>query len=224
VLTPRYLSWLFAAALAAAGVVVWLLPHLQGRPPAPPAAVGPSDSDLRPVPLGQTEQRTLVDEDGSARVWTLTKQEVPREQLDDMVLPAADPQPAAVSPEATAKARALDATAVESWKHGDVKGALELFEAAAQADPSHVRTRSDYGRLLTLMGAYEKALPHLQRAAELEPENPQVWVDLLSYYERNTLLERALYARQRAENLAKGRKLERDPSGLWVLEGESLLP
>jgi len=183
-----------------------------------------AEPDMRPVPLGQTEQRTLTDDQGEPRVWTLTKHEVARDQFDDLALPAADPAPAVAAPEATERARMLDDAAVESWKRGDVAGALDKFKAALAADPNHVRTRSDYGRLLTLMLDYKEALPHLERAAELDPENPRVWVDLLSYYERNTLLERALYARQRAEQLAGGRKLERDPSGLWVLEGDTVLP
>jgi tetratricopeptide (TPR) repeat protein len=180
---------------------------------------------MAPVPLGKTEQRTLVDDEGNARVWTLRKREVAREDLPNEVLPAPDLGAAAAPAAAgTESARALDSDAVASWKRGDIANALELFEAAVQADPNHARSRSDYGRLLTLMGVYAKALPHLERAAELDPENPRVWVDLLSYYERNTLLERALYARQRAERRAAGRTLVRDPSGLWVLEGESIIP
>ena len=74
------------------------------------------------------------------------------------------------------------------------------------------------------MAAHEQALPQLERAAELTPDDPRVWVDLLSYYERNILLERASYARQRARELADPRGLVRDETGLWRLEGESIFP
>ena len=74
------------------------------------------------------------------------------------------------------------------------------------------------------MTVYDQALPQLERAAELTPDDPRVWVDLLSFYEKNILLERASYARQRARELAGDRALVRDETGLWVLEGESVFP
>jgi hypothetical protein len=43
-------------------------------------------------------------------------------------------------------------------------------------------------------------------------------------YERDNLLERAFYARQKAEELAGGRKIERDETGLYVLEGGKIFP
>jgi predicted Zn-dependent protease len=101
---------------------------------------------------------------------------------------------------------------------------LELFAAAVEADPDDAVPRSDYGRLLLLMTAYDQALPQLERAAELTPDDPRVWVDLLTYYQKNILLERANYARQKAAALSGGRELVLDETGLWRLEGESIFP
>ncbi len=125
----------------------------------------------------------------------------------------------------TDSARALDARALQAWKQGELQDAIELFEAAVEADPEDWLPRADYGRLLLLMTDYERARPHLERAAQLAPEKPRVWLDLLSFYERTVVLERAFEARQRAQEAAGGRALVRHEStGLWVLEGESIFP
>ena len=63
-----------------------------------------------------------------------------------------------------------------------------------------------------------------RRNGELNPDDPQVWVDLFSYYQRNILLERANYARQRAVALAGDRSLVHDETGLWRLEDKSIFP
>jgi tetratricopeptide (TPR) repeat protein len=173
--------------------------------------------------MGETVQQTFTDAEGKPEVWTFTKREVSREELPDLVLPP--PAPRETPPgEHTDSARTLRAQALESWKHGEIERALEFFEAAVDADPEDALPRSDYGRLLMVMTAYEKALPHLERAAQLEPDDPRVWVDLLSFYERNVLLERAFYARQRAEELTGGQAIVRDETGLWVLDGDSIFP
>jgi len=56
------------------------------------------------------------------------------------------------------------------------------------------------GRSVTT--AYPRAMPHLEKAAQLKPEGPQVWLDLATLYERNELLEGAAYAKQKADQLA----------------------
>ncbi len=175
---------------------------------------------MAPVPLGKTVTQMLPDEKGKPRTWKLTKQEIPREKLPDLVLPKPAPR---TTPEddRTESARALDAQAMEAWKHGDIKNALGKFEAAVKADPEDPEPHSDYGRLLTLMTDYKNAQPHLERAAQLKPGDPQVWLDLATFYERNELLERATYARQKAEQLAGGQKIIRDENGFWVLEGKT---
>ena len=193
------------------GVLFW---QLRDRTPPP---------DAVPVAIGETIQRVLPDAEGKPQVWTISKREIAMEDLPDRVLPQPAPRETAPGPH-TDSARALDARALEAWKHGEIEEALDLFAAAVEADPDDAIPRSNYGRLLLLMTDYEQALPQLERAAELTPDDPRVWVDLLSYYERNILLERASYARQRARELASPRGLVRDETGLWRLEGESVFP
>jgi tetratricopeptide (TPR) repeat protein len=216
-----------ATVLAIAFVAWW-----RSRPPrhvdAPALAVdarvdAANAAENARVPMGETVERTFYDDAGVPEVWTLWKREVDREDLDDLVLPSPAPREEPPGPHTDA-ARALNAEALEAWKLGDIKQALQLFEAATQADPDDALPHSDYGRLLTLMTAYGEALPHLERAAELEPENPRVWLDLLSLYEKGLLLERAAYARERAERFAKGRPIVRDKTSLWRFEDESIFP
>ena len=38
----------------------------------------------------------------------------------------------------------------------------------------------------------------LYEVITLEPDSPRVWIDLISFYERSLLFERAGYARRRA--------------------------
>jgi len=176
-----------------------------------------------PVPTGETVERALPDAEGKPEVWTITRREVDREDLKAEALPR--PAPRDDEPGAhTDSARALDAQALESWRQGDVRGAVERFEAAIAADPDDWLPRSDYGRLLLLMTDYERAWTQLERASELAPDSPRVWVDLLNFYERNLLFERAGYARQRAEQLAGGREIVQDETGLWRLADDSIFP
>jgi predicted Zn-dependent protease len=178
-----------------------------------PGSVGPE-----PVATGETMTQLLPDENGKPQPWTITKREVPRDKLPDLVLPNAAARAAPASAR-TDSARALDAQALEAWKHGEIQEALEDFDAAVKADPDDPEPRSDYGRLLTLMTDYQRAMPHLERAAQLKPEDPQVWLDLATFYERNELFEREAYAKQKADHLAGGRRILRDANGFWILEG-----
>jgi tetratricopeptide (TPR) repeat protein len=176
-----------------------------------------------PVPIGETVQRVLTDDEGNSEVWTISSKTITAEDLPDQVLPR--PAPRDTAPGAhTDSARALNARALEAWKHGEIEQALELFAAAVEADPDDAVPRSDYARLLLLMTVYDQALPQLERAAELTPDDPRVWIDLFTYYQKNILLERANYARERAVALARGRELVLDETGLWKMEGESIFP
>ena len=177
-----------------------------------------------PVPLGKIVTQQLPGPDGEPETWKLTKQEVPREKLPDLVLPQPAPRTAPPNESARDSARGLEGQALESWKHGDIPAALEQFEAAVDADPEDPEVRTQYGRLLTLMTDYDKATPQLERAAQLKPEDPQVWLDLLALYEKNVLLERAGYAREKAEALAPGAKIIQDENGFYFLEGGTLFP
>ena len=178
------------------------------------------DLSPEPVPLGKTVTQQLPGPDGKPETWTITKQEVPREKLPEMVLPRPSPRKAPPND----SARALLGQALESWKHGDVEDTLEKFEAAQQTDPDDPEVLTQYGRLLTLMTDYERATPRLERAAELKPEDPQVWLDLATLYEKNILLERSGYAREKAEALARGARITQDENGFYFLDGEALFP
>ncbi len=176
-------------------------------------SVGP-----KPVAMGKTMTQLLPDEAGKPQAWKISKWEVPREKLPDLVLP--QPVPRTVPQDtATDSVRALDAQALEAWKHGDIQGALDKFEAAVNADPEDPEPHSDYGRLLTLMTDYQHAMLHLEKAAQLKPEDPQVWLNLATFYERNELFERAAYAKQKADQLAGDRVAVRDENGFWIFEG-----
>jgi tetratricopeptide (TPR) repeat protein len=128
----------------------------------------------------------------------------------------APPAPPAIS------SRALNARALDAWKHGDIHSAIDYFEAAVAQDPDDWRPRADYGRLLVMMTSYQNAAPHLERAAELSSDNPRVWLDLFSYYQRTLQFERAFAARERVVDLADGQAIVQDQTGLWRLERDSI--
>jgi len=181
---------------------------------------GEKKLEPKPVPMGKTVTQQLPGYDGKPQTWKITKKEVPREKLPDMVLP--QPKPRTAPPNESS--RALEGEALESWKHGDIAAALKKFEAAIEADPDDPEVRTRYGRLLTLMTDYDKAYPQLERAAQLKPQDPQVWLDLQTIYEKSVLLERAGYARKKAEALAPGAKIVQDENGFYFLEGGKLFP
>ena len=183
-----------------------------------PATVGPA-----PIPTGETSRQILPGPDGEPEVWTLTRREAERDEIVAEILPDADPRDDAPD-ERTDSARSLNSQALEAWKTGELREALDLFEAAVDADPDDWVPRSDYGRLLVMMTDYESAGPQLERAAELKPDSPRVWLDLYSYYQRSMQLERGFHARARAEELAGGREIVQDETGLWRLEDDSIYP
>jgi len=175
------------------------------------------------LPLGRKVEMRFVDETGAAETWKLEKKETTREEsVGKLRLPEPDPAPAGREPDESA--RTLDAMALEAWKSSDIGRALELFEQAVAADPDDWAPRSHYGRLLTLMTDYERALPHLERVAELAPDDPQAWLDLQTLYERTLRLEVADQARERAEGLAGGRAIRQNPMGYYEIEGAPSFP
>jgi tetratricopeptide (TPR) repeat protein len=177
-----------------------------------------------PLPFDQpVEMRFRDEETGDTETWKLEKKTTTREEaLGSVTLP--EPDPAGAEHEPDESARALDGLALEAWKQSDLQQALQLFEQAVAADPDDHVPRSHYGRLLTLMTDYEAARPHLERAAALAPEDPQVWLDLQSFYERTQLLDHSWEARERAEALAGGRAITQDEMGLYQIEGAASFP
>lgn len=188
---------------AAIAFSVWLL--------APRQVV----DEPQPVAPGETAVQKIRSEDGSVDTWTYQR----LEQSGD----AQPVETVRVAPQPTGAARILNAQALSAWSTGDIRSSVDLFEEAIAADPNDPLPLSNYGRRLTLMVDYEKAQPLLLRASELNPEDPQVWLDLLTFYEKTLQFQRANDARQRARELAGDRAFVRNETGAWLLEGSTLL-
>jgi len=175
------------------------------------------------LPLDRPVEMRFQNPDGEVETWKLEKKQTTRdESIGKVTLPAPDPAAADHLPDESA--RALDGVALEAWKHGNLAEALAGFDRAIAVDPDDRVPRSHAGRLLSLMTDYAQALPHLERAAALAPEDPQVWLDLASLYERAQRLDASHEARARAEQLAGGRRIDRDEHGFFQLEGAPSLP
>ena len=168
----------------------------------------------QPVPLGETEVQKIRGDDGNVEVWTYTKEELSETaESDSGTIDIERP---------TGAAHLLNEQALNAWNSGDIRTALDLFEEAIAADPNDSEPLSNYGRRLTIMVAHDQALPLLLRASELSPDDPQVWLDLLTLYERAQQFQKANDARQRARTLAGDRELVRNEQGAWLLAGASL--
>ena len=72
------------------------------------------------------------------------------------------------------------------------------------------------------MTDHQCAMPRLETAAQLEPEDPLVWLDRASFCERNELLEWAVYAKHTTGQVAGGRNAIKDAKGFWIFEGTTL--
>jgi Flp pilus assembly protein TadD len=101
---------------------------------------------------------------------------------------------------------------------------MDHLAAAIESDPSDPLPRTHYGRLLALSMEYRDALPHLERAAALRPDDPQVWLDLATVYQKMLVLDLSWEARRRADTLAEGREIRQGEMGFWVVDGNSIFP
>lgn len=213
-MSRRVLLGTAAAVLVALGALYWWT-----RPPGPRMV-----AEGQALPFGRKVEMRFVDKDtGKTETWKLQKKRTTREEVvKERPLPQPDPDAASHEPDESA--RALDGMALEAWKGGDLAKATKLFEQAVAADPEDAVPRSHYGRLLTLMNDYEHALPQLERAAELSPDDPQVWLDLQTVYERTLHLAQAIEARKRAVALAGGRAIHQNPMGYYEIEGAPSFP
>ena len=164
--------------------------------------------------MGETEVQQIRREDGTVEKWTYSKAEMPDTSRSEEHKP--------ITSQPTGAATVPNEQALNAWSTGDIRGAIDLFEKAIAADPNDPVPHSNYGRRLTAMVAYEQALPLLLRASELSPDDPQVWLDLLTLYEKSLQFSRANAARQRAQELAGDRAMVRNDYGAWLLEGNSL--
>lgn len=154
------------------------------------------------------------------------------EPAADKVVPVTDAEkPQMLTPTGAAEAvtssevadgLVLTAQAKNAWYRGDISGAMTLFEQAIDEHPDDPEALTNYGRLLTLMVSYEKALPMLERARDLQPDNAQAWLDLATLYERAQRLDKSWAAQTEAAKLVGSEAVTRDEQGRFVVQGNSL--
>jgi tetratricopeptide (TPR) repeat protein len=93
--------------------------------------------------------------------------------------------------------------AIHAVQNGDYAAAVDEFAAGLEADPNNAAARISYARVLYLEQQRDAAAEQLQRALDLEPENP------LGYFLQ------AVMRQQQADSAAAealyARALERDP-------------
>ena len=136
--------------------------------------------------------------------------------------PAGAAPPRERPPDASRQATDLNQQAMNAWTAGDVKAAMALFEQAIAASPDDPVPHSNYGRLLTLMVSYDRAIPLLERARDLAPQDAQAWLDLATVYERAQRLDESWAARAQAGKLVGPGAVTRDERGRFIVEGTSL--
>ncbi len=116
----------------------------------------------------------------------------------------------------------LNQQAMNAWHIGEIREAMSLFEQAIDAAPNNPAPHSNYGRLLTLMTSYQRALPLLERARDLTPDDAQAWLDLATLYERAQVLEKSWEARAEAAKLVGADAITRDEQGRFIVQGGAL--
>ena len=116
----------------------------------------------------------------------------------------------------------LNEQAMNAWYSGDLRTAMTLFEQAIAAAPDDPVPHTNYGRLLTLMVALDRAIPLLERSRDLEPQNVQAWLDLATAYERAQLFSKSWEVQAEAARLVGADSITRDAQGRFVVAGTSL--
>ena len=112
----------------------------------------------------------------------------------------------------------------KAWREGDIRSAASFYEMAIAVDPNDAQAHQEYGRMLVMITNYPSAKPHLEQAANLKPDNAQVWLDLYSYYQRTLQLAKAQEAKAKAVAIAGADAIEQDRSGLWRTREGSIHP
>jgi Flp pilus assembly protein TadD len=112
----------------------------------------------------------------------------------------------------------LAAEAEVAWEDGDKGSALTLLSRAVADRPESADARSRFGRRLMRVTAFELAQEHLEKAAELSPNDPQVQLDLVTLYEKTGDADRAAEARERAKSLSPGSTVIQDEQGFYTFE------
>lgn len=188
--------WLVAVVIAV-GLIIAFWPHAL-TDPSTEVSIGngaaDNESDDSSIASGATEQEKGED----------TNIEIPTD------------------PGAAENGALLNQQAMNAWHAGEIREAMALFEQAIEAAPDDPAPHSNYGRLLTLMVSYQQALPLLERARDLRPDDAQMWLDLATLYERAQILEKSWEARARAAELVGSEAITRDRQGRFVVQGNSL--
>ncbi len=223
------IAGVIAIGMAVSGA--WWITRGETSPAAaPPVADGAPRSTRvvgleQPLPSDATVELRWTDEEtGEEDVWKVTKRETsPEDWPTRPALP--EPDPNAGNHEPDESSRTLYAMGLESWKRGEIREAMSQLRDAIDADPDDPLARTQYGRLQVLAMEYSEALPHLERAASLRPDDPQVWLDLATLYEKALILDRSWEAHRRAEELVGDGPIYQDElSGFWLVEGTSIHP
>ena len=128
------------------------------------------------------------------------------------------------SPRATiaATSSTLTQQAKDAWYGGDIAAAMHLYQQAIDANPDDPAPHSGYGRLLTLAHGYDRALPLLERARDLQPGQAQPWLDLATLYERTQQFEESFAAQAEAATIIGAEAITRDEQGRFVVVGDTL--
>jgi Flp pilus assembly protein TadD len=96
---------------------------------------------------------------------------------------------------------------------------LDLLRRSVAMDPDLYESRYFLGHLAMVNGHASEALENLKRAADLQPNRPQVWEELALAYEANKDTDRAIDAATRAVRLSTGEaELARAEANLRSLE------
>lgn len=99
---------------------------------------------------------------------------------------------------------------------------MALFEQAIAAGPDNPVPHTNFGRLLTLMVVFDRAIPLLEHSRDLQPENVQAWLDLATAYERAQLFSKSWEAQAEAGKLVGASSITRDARGRFVVTGTTL--
>lgn len=116
----------------------------------------------------------------------------------------------------------LNEKAMNAWYGGDLRSAMALFEQAIAAAPDDPVPHTNYGRLLTLMVVFDRAIPLLVHSRDLQPQNAQAWLDLATAYERAQLFSKSWEAQAAARALVGASSITRDARGRFVVTGTNL--
>lgn len=133
--------------------------------------------------------------------------------------PAA-PAPATDGPVVVVDPVGLRAQADRLLAEGRVKEGVDALRQATYANPT-AKNHGDLGSLLEKLTVFDEALRELKAAAELEPNNPDRWIDVANAAYRAVDPGEAWAAERRAREARPGLELQRGPGGLWLHAGDS---